>query len=422
MGRGLWITVRHDAVAQVHHTTSVGRALTWGNAASGWRSDNGAMQRLRTAATMPYALLCRAAAIAIAFASPVHAAEESIVVGQSITLTGAVAEHGQGVAQGAKLYFDAVNAAGGVNGRRIVLAVLDDGGDARRSADNARLLIERDGAVALFAGVEGGPCVAQLKEATPRGVPLVACVAGSPEMREPFNRLSFPVRAAHLSEFAKLLDIAKSYGMRRVAFLHADSDTGRRHLANVARLAGERGIEVVPLVAAADAKPEELARALGAARVDTMFNHGSYATYAKVIQAAREQGSTLQFMAVNSGAAQMAKLLGREAKGLIFTQVVPFPWAVAVPVVKEYQQALAKAAPGSAPSFSSLEGYLSAKVLVAGLRAAGKDTSRAGLARGLDSLGSIDLGGMTVTYTPTAHAGSAFVDTVIVAADGRFSR
>ena len=89
-------------------------------------------------------------------------------------------------------------------------------------------------------------------------------------------------------------------------------------------------------------------------------------------------------MAVNSGAAQMASLLGPDAKGLIFTQVVPFPWAVGIPVVKEYQQALARAAPGAEPSFSSLEGYVNAKVLVAALRAAGKDLSRAGITRALE--------------------------------------
>jgi ABC-type branched-subunit amino acid transport system substrate-binding protein len=90
--------------------------------------------------------------------------------------------------------------------------------------------------------------------------------------------------------------------------------------------------------------------------------------------------------------------------------------------VQEYQQALGRALPGTAPSRSGLEGYVSAKVLVAGLRAAGKDLTRAGIARGMESLGTIDVGGMTVTFNAGAHTGSSFVDTVIVASDGRFSR
>ncbi len=103
-------------------------------------------------------------------------------------------------------------------------------------------------------------------------------------------------------------------------------------------------------------------------------------------------------------------------------RVVPFPWGVAVPVVKEYQQALAKYAPATPPSFSGLEGYIGAKVLVAGLRAAGRDLTRAGIQRAMEGLGTIDVGGMLVRYRPGAHTGSTFVDTVIVASDGRFSR
>ncbi len=363
-----------------------------------------------------------AAAVIAGLAS--GADEPRILVGQTVALTGSISEHGQAVVTGARAYIESVNAAGGIGGRRIALVTLDDGGEASRAAENTRRLIDREGVVALFGGVEGGPCVASLKEASDRGVPLIACMAGSPEMREPFNRYSFPVRAPHLEEFAKLLDVAKTYGFRKVAFLHADSDTGRKHLANVQRLAALRQIDVAPIVVKSGAKGETLAEAIMAAEPDAVFNHGSYAIYLAAIREARRKGIRTQFMAVNSGAAQMAKQLGDDAKGLIFTQIVPFPWAVAVPLVKEYQQALARfAPPGSEPSFSGLEGYASAKVLVAGLRAAAsKNLSRDSLQRAMETLGGLDLGGMIVQYAPGSHPGSTFVETVIVASDGRFSR
>ena len=367
---------------------------------------------------------CTALVAALMAGSALAADDGRIVVGQTVALTGSIAEHGQAVAAGARALIEGVNAAGGIGGRRISLVTLDDGGDASRAAENTRRLIETEGVVAMFGGVEGGPCVASLKEASDRGVPLIACMAGSPEMREPFNRYSFPVRAPHLEEFAKLLDVSKTYGYRRIAFLHADSDTGRKHLANVQRLAAARQLEVAPIVAKSGGTPESLAAAIIAARPDAVFNHGSYAIYSGAIREARSKGLRTQFMAVNSGAAQMAKQLGDEAKGLIFTQVVPFPWSVAIPLVKEYQQALARhAPPGTQPSFSGLEGYASAKVLVAGLRSAGgKSLSRDTLQRAMETLGSVDLGGMTVKYSPGAHPGSNFVDTVIVASDGRFAR
>ncbi len=380
------------------------------------------IQRSRSRRTSATRLATLALGVFLLHAGGVAAQEPRIVIGQSIALSGGVGEHGQGAAAGAKLYLDGINAAGGVGGRRIAILTRDDGGDAKRAAENVRELIERDNVVAMLGGVEGGPCVATLKEASDRGVPLVACMAGSPEMREPFNRWSFPVRAAHLDEFDHLLGVVKTYGYARVAFVHADSDTGRKHLANVRRLAGDRGIDVVPIPMTAGKVPAALADAIGAARVDAVFNHGSYSVYVAIIKALRAKGLHPMFMAVNSGAAQMARELGPEGKGLIFTQVVPFPWGVAVPVVKEYQQALAKYAPATEPSFSGLEGYIGAKVLVAGLRAAGRDLTRGGIQRAMESLGTVDVGGMLVRYRPGAHAGSSFVDTVIVASDGRFSR
>ncbi len=241
-------------------------------------------------------------------------------------------------------------------------------------------------------------------------------------MRDPFNRYSFPVRAPHFEEFAKLLDVAKTFGFHRVAFVHSDSDTGRKHLANVQKLAAARALEVAPIVLNSDASPQALADAVGTANVEAVFNHGSYATYSAVIRAAHAKGIRPMFMAVNSGAAQMARELGTDARGLIFTQVVPFPWTISVPVVKDYQQALARYALGTEPSFSGLEGYISAKVLVAGLRATGRDVSRDRLQRQMESLGAVDVGGMTVHYAPGTHSGSTFVDSVIVARDGHFAR
>jgi ABC-type branched-subunit amino acid transport system substrate-binding protein len=152
-----------------------------------------------------------AALVALA-ATPAAAVVDDgrIVVGQTIAVTGPIAEHGKAAAAGARAAFESVNAAGGVKGRRIAVVAEDDGGDAKRAADNTRRLVERDGAIAVFGGVEGGPCVASLKEASALGVPLVGCMAGAPEMREPFNPWSFPVRAPHVEEFAKLLDVAKT--------------------------------------------------------------------------------------------------------------------------------------------------------------------------------------------------------------------
>lgn len=351
--------------------------------------------------------------------------DTQITVGQTVALTGSVGEHGRALAAGAQAYLERVNRAGGIGGRKIVLVTMDDAGDAKRAADNARTLIEQQRVIALFSGAEGGPCVAATGVASAARVPVVACAGGSPELRDPFNAFSFPVRAPHLEEFDRLLEYAAVFGRKRVAFVHSDSDTGRKHLENVKRLAAKHGVELVlalPLPSGNAFEAPKIAQQLAAARAEAVLNHGGYGQYAAIIRAAREQGNDAQFLAVNSGAQQMVRLLEGRAPGLIFAQVVPFPWFDATPLVREYREALRAHAPKESPSFSSLEGYVNAKVLVEGLRRAGAKPTRESLAAALEGMRGFDLGGMTVTYGPDRHEGSRFVDIVVVGAKGQFVR
>jgi ABC-type branched-subunit amino acid transport system substrate-binding protein len=375
----------------------------------------------------PMMLACRIFRLLLLACLPLLAAGSAIAqirVGQTIDLSGSTAERGKAVLSGIRAYLDPVNAAGGVDGRRIELITLDDGGKPDMAASNTRALIERDKVIAIFSGIEGGPCVASMKVAVERKVPLLACAAGSPDFRDPFSRYVFPMRAAHLSEFAVITRLAKQFGRPRLAFVYSDSDTGRRHLANLKRLAKEEGALVVAevmLKAGADeASIRQMADLIFSAQAQAVLNHGAYSTYAAIYTQVRALDPNIQFYAVNSGAQQLVRLLGPSANGIVFTQVVPLPTAVVPVVVGEYRAALKLRAPNEEPSFSSLEGYLNARLLVAALRHAGKNPTPESLVNALERAGRIDLGGFEVRYSPTSHDGSTFVDTVLAKRDGRF--
>lgn len=353
-----------------------------------------------------------------------RAAGGDLAIGQTIALTGGLSEHGKAVQLGAQILFDKVNAAGGVNGRRIALTSMDDGGNAARAAENTALLIDRSNVVAVFGGIEGGPCVASMRVAIEKKVPLVGCLAGSPELREPVNRYVFPVRAPHYSEFERLIDLSLETGGHRIGFLHADNDTGRKHLANVRKLLARNRLELASAIPIPNDRPDakKIAEQILAAKLDSVFNHGSYSLYADVIRQLKARGAETRILAVNSGAQQLARTLGKEAHGIIFTQVVPFPWGATPPVVAEYRAALKAAARDVEPSFSSLEGFINAKVLVAGLQRAGTRASREDLVTGLEQLGNHDVGGLVVSYGPGSRTGAVLVDTVLATASGRFVR
>jgi len=101
--------------------------------------------------------------------------------------------------------------------------------------------------------------------------------------------------------------------------------------------------------------------------------------------------------------------------------VVPFPFATSVPVVKEYQLLSAKAGHKDY-NFGAMEGFLTAKVMVEGLRRAGRNLTREGFVDAMEKMNDVDLGGFFVSYSPKSHTGSKFVDLTIIGKEGKFLR
>lgn len=364
---------------------------------------------------------------ALAPAGPARAADPGIsateiLIGNTITLQGGRNDYGVAAHSGMKLYFDKLNAAGGVDGRRIVLRTLDDDNKAATAEANARQLVQ-SGVFLLFGPIEGGPSTAVMKAAAELKVPLFGPMAGPQGLRRPLQPMVFPVRAEHREEFRALMAWGRSTGLKTVGFFHADSDGGRQHLHNVRLIAQELGLEVVqPLAVKSDAKPEDfdaMVAALQASRPDMMLNHGSPGAYQALITKARQAGLKTAFMGVNSGSSQLAKNLGPLAQGMVFAQVVPSPWERKREIAREYQDAVRKARPDAEFSYGALEGYMTAKALALALKEAGRDLSRAGLIKVLEST-TFDLGGVKMRHSPSEHEGSRFVDLSMVSREGRF--
>jgi branched-chain amino acid transport system substrate-binding protein len=142
---------------------------------------------------------------------------------------------------------------------------------------------------------------------------------------------------------------------------------------------------------------------------DSIVQIGAYKACAAFIKQARAKGFGGQFFNVSFvGSKALADELGDLGAGVVITQVVPFPYSSSIRIVREYQQVMAEAGQKDI-DFSSLEGYLDAKVFVEGLKRAGRNPTRDGLITGLESIHDWDLGGFTVRYGPQDHVGSSFV-------------
>lgn len=347
---------------------------------------------------------------------------QQIIIGQNISLQSGKNNYGVEVQAGVQMLFKEVNRLGGVHGRRITLRTLDDDNQSAKAADNAKALLD-DGAFILFGSIEGGPSTAVMKVAAERKVPFFGPMAGSPELRRPAQSMVFPVRAEHREEFRALIKYGASTGLKRIAFFHADSDTGRLHLENVRLAAAEVKATVeLPIPFKSDISDQQLTaivEQINVRKIDMILNHGSPATYEKLLRKIRAAQLRPQFLGVNSGSTQLAADLGPLAEGMIFSQVVPNPWARKTQIAREYQVAFQRAYPARDFSYGSFEGYLTAKALVMALESAGPKLSRETFVKALMGQ-KIDLGNFELIYAPDDHAGSTFVDLSMVRRDGKF--
>ena len=211
--------------------------------------------------------------------------------------------------------------------------------------------------------------------------------------------------------------------MTNVGFFRSDTAVGKAHLENVRLIANELGMKValdVPFKSdVSDVQLDDMVRMIGQGKLDMVINHGSSGVYQRLILKARSAGLKTVFMGVNSGSTQIVEKLGPSAHGMVFSQVVPNPRSGKHPITREFVDAARKAGMSEPLSFGNMEGYVTAKALVAVLRANGPALTREGLVRTMDSF-SADLGGLSVRWKSNDHEGSRYVDLSMVGRDGRF--
>ena len=372
-------------------------------------------------------LIKRSAGIGLAsLGLPVLAqAERKIVLGQSAAFSGPASALGELFKKGAKLMFDAANARGGVNGRVIELLSLDDGYEPDRCAANTAKFI-KDGVFALFGYIGTPTSLAALPLATAAKLPFFGPFTGAEALRSPFNRYAFHVRASYFDETGEIVKQLSSVGIRRIGVFYQNDSYGKAGLEGVTRAMKPLGLEPAGMgtVERNTVEVNEAVKTILAQKPDAIVQISAYKSCAAFIKAARKAGFTGGFYNVSFvGTQALAGELGADARGVIVSQVMPYPFAANTVVAGEYL-AVGKAS-GEAkfePNYSSFEGYVAAKTLLEGLRRAGGKPTQETLIAGLESLREYNLGGFYVDFNPQKHTGSRFVDLTILTQDGRVRR
>lgn len=342
-------------------------------------------------------------------------------LGQSVVLSGPLADYGQAKRDGALLYIDTVNRRGGIAGRQVELISLDDGYDAKRAVDNTRVLVGTHKVVGLLGYLGTATIDASLPVVEELQVPVVGLTSGSRNLREPVKTYVFPVRASFIHETRQLVSHVSLTGVHRVALIFQDNPMGRLIRDEFLVAAKERGLsDIQQLGVAADGgDAPQAVRKLGRDRQAVMLATVSNAAAQIISAMAAEKIGLPVYGTAALDATHLTRHLGGLAKGLGQSQVVPLPTSRTRRVVVEYQAALAARKPLLALSYFGLEGFIEAKVAVEGLRRVKGPLTPAGLVRGLESFGRLDLGDFDVTYGPGVRQGSTFTEMTVVSSDGR---
>ena len=355
-------------------------------------------------------------------ASAQGVSSSTILIGQSAAQSGPAQELGKEMRAGAEAYFEAINKAGGINGRKIKLISLDDGYEPDKAVANTRKLINDEKVLALFGYVGTPTSNAALPVFTEAKVPFIGAFTGAQSLRDPFNRYIFNVRASYFDETEDIVGHLVQQGIKKIAVYYQNDAYGKAGLAGVERAMKKRMLEIVA-TGTVERNTVDVAAAVGTlakSKSDAIIMVSAYKSCAAFIKAMKLAGGVQQFWNVSFvGSKALSRELGEDGRGVQISQVMPFPWSGASPIVYDYQNRIG--GPDNY-SFTSLEGFIAAKVLVEGLKRAGKNPTRESLVDGLASMGKVDLGGFTVNYTPTNHNGSSFVDLTIISKNGSFKR
>jgi ABC-type branched-subunit amino acid transport system substrate-binding protein len=355
------------------------------------------------------ALLALALALLSAAAWSQGVTPRTVVLGQSAPLSGALQAHGEEIRSGALAYLRKLNDAGGVHGRRIELATLDDAGDAKRTLANTRRFIEEFKVFALFGYADAGVTRELLALQQKTRVPLFAPVTGAALARQP-GRSVYTVRAGHADEIERVIGHYAQLGLKRFALLRGDDAAGAEFLAAARTALARRGL-VAPADAPLMGGAEGIAavvREVFVADADVVMLALPQPPTADLVRALKRAGRSALIVALSpADPGQLARALGADGAGLALSQVVPPLARVSLPVVAEYRAAIEAETGRTDYSPASFEAYVAAKVFTEALRRVGPALTRETLLLALDAMSYHDVGGYTVSFSRSNRQGSA---------------
>jgi len=344
------------------------------------------------------------------------AGQQAIRIGGLWDLSGSTSDVAGPYAEGERDYIDYVNAQGGINGRKIELFYEDYAYNVVRAQTVYERLVNKHRVVAILGWGTGDSLALRSRVAVDR-IPFFSCsyAEGLDSIKEaPYN---FLVGVT----YSKQMEIVLEYILKnwknasrkpRVAFFYNDTAFGRSPIATGRAYAAKQGItiasEQIVALSALDSQTQLKAMQDAGGADFIIINETAVAT-ATIVRDARQLGINVPIFVLNWGVDEMVlALTGKAGEGLIGTGLFAFP-SEKVPGVEEIFDAVRFLGKDTRRiNVRYIQGWITAKVLLAGVEKAGPNPTGAKIRKALETMGPYDTGGITgtIVFSATSHAGA----------------
>ncbi len=347
-------------------------------------------------------------------ANPVSApgvTPNEIIIGSSLALGGHASFLGTEYLHGAMCMIKQINKEGGIHHRKITVIADDDGYDPPPCVATTQKYIHKARVFSLFCYVGTPTTVKIIDTVEENKIPLLGLFTGADKLRFPFRHYIFNVRSSYYQETnAVVRYFVEEKGLRRIAVFYQYDDYGFDGLKGTQIALQKYGLSPVATgsFVRGTLDVEDALGKIQASQAQAVIMIGTYSPCAKFIKEARDRRYNPLFHNVSFvGADKLVQELGDAGEGVLITQVVPPPTQrILLPATEQYSRLLSQYYPQDRPNFVSFEGFINARVLIEALRRAGRDISREGFIRALESIKEHYVGiGAVINFGPRDHQG-----------------
>ena len=348
--------------------------------------------------------------------------DNSIKIGLSAPMTGIQAAFGSEIKAVINSYFNQVNSAGGINGRMIKLVALDDAYLPDRAAANTTILLQDEKVFALTSYYGSAPTMASLPILANNKAPLIGGITGTDGLRAPFNRYMFNVRASYAEEAEAIVAQLLSIGLNNIGILYQNDGFGKSGMDGIVAALKKHNLQpsVVAPIEPNSVQVDSAIEAFKKAKPQEIIMIASFVPTSAFVRKLKPAGLFPYLSAFSAvGAVMLSNELGETSRGIMISQVMPYLWDDTLGIAKDYKKLPIKQDKTESLTYTGMEAYINARVLVEAIKLAGKNLTRDKLIDALESMHDYNVGGYQLSYSSANHNGSRFVEITVIGQNGK---